>query len=157
MAPSAVVAALLLLIAPGAAVHTVPVTGTMQQKLAVDAQVPLLALARNTAAAATGFHPLVGAPRITGSMSTMAVPASKTEQTPAAPEQGFSGPMVQHVDGETHISDWQKEYGHPTAAPAVDAGKPGPSQGQPGYKSAGSRSVAGLATVAAVVAALLVQ
>merc|ERR1719313_2048816 len=43
------------------------------------------------------------------------------------PEQGYEGAMVKHTDKETHIGDWQREYGPmgPLHHPALGAGARG--------------------------------
>merc|ERR1719183_3177165 len=40
------------------------------------------------------------------------------------PEQGYEGAMVEHKDKETHIGDWQREYGPtgPLHHPAMGVG-----------------------------------
>mmetsp|Transcript_72330 Transcript_72330/g.172382 ORF Transcript_72330/g.172382 Transcript_72330/m.172382 type:complete len:150 (+) Transcript_72330:90-539(+) len=37
-------------------------------------------------------------------------PALEEPMGQKAPEQGFTGKDVQHIDQETHTGDWQKEY-----------------------------------------------
>mmetsp|Transcript_104479 Transcript_104479/g.261943 ORF Transcript_104479/g.261943 Transcript_104479/m.261943 type:complete len:237 (+) Transcript_104479:82-792(+) len=74
-----------------------------------------------------------------------------------APEQGFEGRDVQHVDSRTHTGDWLKEFGPngPQSSTPAPAPSPPPPLA-PVLPSAGARSsIAVVAVFAAAVAMLL--
>merc|ERR1719301_282947 len=66
------------------------------------------------------------------------------EGTAKAPEQGFDGEDVQHVDMDTATGDWRREYGPkgPPHHPAADM-----KSGAVGFSLLGFLSVLGVAAV----------
>eukprot|EP00416_Gambierdiscus_australes_P044866 CAMPEP_0171099094 /NCGR_PEP_ID=MMETSP0766_2-20121228/50449_1 /TAXON_ID=439317 /ORGANISM="Gambierdiscus australes, Strain CAWD 149" /LENGTH=200 /DNA_ID=CAMNT_0011558621 /DNA_START=77 /DNA_END=679 /DNA_ORIENTATION=- len=81
-----------------------------------------------------------------------ATPVLEEKMPLKAPEQGFHGKDVQHVNQKTSTGDWQKEFGpHGPQPPKEQEPEPEP---EPKKKSAGTRAVAAVGVLGLCLSAL---